>query len=69
MVSHAGVDDYDNIELQTSHGDTGPERILKGRFKATIAVTPRQAEFSPVVVTVTGKSAYEINNGKYIDAR
>jgi hypothetical protein len=69
MVSHAGVDEHNTIELQTAHGDTKPDRILKGRFKATIAITPRQADFTTVIGKLAGASSYEIKNGKYIDVR
>ncbi len=68
-VSYAGVDEITAKERQTSHGSKKPDRIFKGRFKASFGVTPRKAGFTAVVQNIEGESEYEVVEGKYVDVR
>ncbi len=69
LVSYAGVDEIETQVDQKTHASSGPDRILKGRFKGTFAVTPRNRSFQAVLQTISGDTEIKIADGDYIDAR
>ncbi|MBM4320083.1 MAG: hypothetical protein FJ125_09005 [Deltaproteobacteria bacterium] len=67
QVSYVGLDEA-RESIPARHSDHR-ETVLKGRFKATLTVVPRLARVEPFQQVVSGESRFEINDGKYLDAR
>ena len=69
MVSMAGVDEVYTDDDQDSHGSTEPSRVLLGRFKATLAITPRKLPFTASAQTLEGRTTYPLSRGNFVDGR
>lgn len=65
-IAYAGVDEEITTGHQESPGSAVPDRVLRGRFKATFAVGPRKTTFRGISEPLEGKSAYDIINGKFL---
>lgn len=68
-IAYCGVDDDVLVGKQDSPGSPIPDRVLRGRFKATVSIMPRRSTFTGVSQTIEGATSYDIINGKYLDHR
>ena len=69
MISYAGVDEEAVLDEHEAHGTSKPERIMRGRFKATFSVVPRAGSFRGTYQIVEGSSKYDIVEGRYLGKR
>ena len=69
MVSSVGVDEILTGDEQDSHGSVEPERVLVGRFKGTLAISPRREPFTTAIQRLEGRTNYPVSRGNFVDHR
>jgi len=69
MVSSAGVDEILTGDEQDSHGSIEPDRVLVGRFKGTLAISPRREPFNASTQRLDGRTNYPVSRGNFVDRR
>jgi len=69
MVNSVGVDEIITGDEQDSHGSVEPDRVLVGRFKGTLAISPRREPFTTTSQRLEGRTNYPVSRGNFVDHR